>query len=187
MFIIASSSKSKSHLKKTNKICVGIQGRKKKSLKSLQFKDESQGMKNANLSSTTSGPEHKAADIPCNTVIHWGVYCQHFILHKCFKRGWGKGHHIKCLIPVYNGDNLDLKFIAGGKTITSKFYPLQTQESYRKMYYQYPANLDFKYIKIIQYIGTLRQVFKTQQVLQNYESLHSMKEIFHKAERAAIL
>lgn len=53
---------------------------KQQSLKSLQFKDEPQGIKDANLSlkkcvpPTTSGPEHKAPDSPCNTVIHWGVH-----------------------------------------------------------------------------------------------------------------
>lgn len=47
--------------------------------------------------------------------------------------------------------------------------------------------MDLKYIKMIQYIETPRHIFQTLQILQNYESLRSIREMFHKAERTAIL
>lgn len=85
---------------------------------------------------TISVPEHKPANSPWNTGVHWSIHYYHCILNKCFKSGGGKGDHIKCWIPVYNGDNLDLKFIAGGKITTSKFYLLQKNKySTEKTYY----------------------------------------------------
>lgn len=56
----------------------------------------------------------------------------------------GKGDHIKCWIPVYNGDNLDLKFIAGGKIITSKFYVLQKKKILQKNILLVSSQLGFK-------------------------------------------
>lgn len=82
---------------------------------------------------TTSGPEPKQPNSPCNTVIHWGIYYYHCILEKWFKNGGGKGHHIKCWFPVYSGDNLDFKFLVGGKIITSKFYLLQKKKILQKL------------------------------------------------------
>lgn len=113
---MASSSKTKSHFKKAIKsVWEFKEGKKMESKKpSVQgWVTRNKGCKlvlKKYAPPTTSGPEHNQPNSPCNTVIHWGIYYYHYILKQWFKSGGGKGHHIKCWIPVYNGDNLDLKF-----------------------------------------------------------------------------
>lgn len=79
---------------------MGIQGRKKTEPKKPSVQGWVTGNKGCKLvlkkcvPPTTSGPEHKPPNSPCNTVIHWGIYYYHCILNKCFKSGGGKGHQM---------------------------------------------------------------------------------------------